>query len=198
MITFKDVTIPTQAGQFWAELNPLSLLKVLYGGEVTSFKLWQAGLEEEQDLSIICPLNDNFRLLRFSYPYTDEEISKDLLTNFTTLTGDVFELRNKMLAFGVLDNDEVTLYTDEKMPCFSDGCLIHSVVQRGPGFITKSSIPNRYERIINAHKTNLPLVRPVDRILLRPEEPDPVLLPDPHPRVADRVFSNLKATHDHY
>lgn len=195
MITFNDVTIPTQAGQFWAWLNPLSLLKVLYGGEVTSFKLWQAGLEDATDMSIICPLNENFCLLRFSHPYTDEEISKDLLTDFTTRTGDVFELRNKMLAFGVLEGEGVTLYTDEKMPSFNDGHLVHSVVQRGPGVTSKSSIPSRYRRIINAHNPNLPLIQPMDRIVLQPEESDLVLFPDSHPRFATSVFSNLKASY---
>jgi hypothetical protein len=101
MITIKDVTIPTLDGQYWAELNPLGLLKVTCGGEVTNFKHWKSGAEGEQDTSIICPLNDNFRLLRYSYPYSDEEISRDLGTEFKSRTGDVLEIRKNARILGL-------------------------------------------------------------------------------------------------
>lgn len=198
MITIIDVTLPTVEGQYWAWLNPLSLLKVVQGGDVPNFTMWQCGQETEQTLSIVGPLNENFRLLRFSYPYMDEEISKDLSTDFKAKTGDVFEIRNKMLAFAVLENGGVNLYTDERMPYLSDGFLIDSLVQRGPGPDPNKTVLTRYKRIINAHNPNLPLVRPMDRVLLRPERKNPILLPASDVRVADRVFSNLKATSGPY
>lgn len=192
MITIKDVIIPTLEGQYWAWLNPLSLLRVTQGGDVPNFIMWQCGLEAEETLSIVGPLNSNFCILRFSYAYSDEEISRDLATKFRAKTGDVFELRNKMLAFTVVENGGVTLYTDERIPYFSGG-VIDSLVQRGPGPDPKKMVPTRYRRILNAHNPNLPLVRPLDRVLLRPEENGPVLLPYSNVRSKDRVFSNLKA-----
>jgi hypothetical protein len=189
MITFKDVTVPTLEGQYWAVLNPLGLLKVIYGGEVTTCKLWQSGFESEQDFTISLPMDYNFHLLRFSHPYSNEELSKDLLIEFEARTGDVFEAINGMLVFAVLSHGEVILYSDAKVP----GALrlISSVVQRGPGPQIPKTVLNRYDRIINAHKPNIPLVRSVDRVLLRPKEQGTLRLSNPNTRSEDRVFSNL-------
>jgi hypothetical protein len=192
MITFRDVTVPTMEGQYWAWLNPLSLLKVVCGGEVTNFTHWLPGLESETDMSIICPLNDNFRLLRFSQSYSNEEISEDLEVDFKARTGDIFELRNKMLAFAVLEYGGITLYTDERIPYSVGEALVDAVVQRGPGPEVRSKVLTRYDRIINASNPDLPVVRSVGRVVLRHKEVNRVLLPDSNARAENRVFSNLK------
>jgi len=192
MITFKDVMVPTLEGQYWAELNPLSLLRVVYGGDVTSFKCWSSGVESPEDISIICPLNDNFRLLRFAYPYSNEEIIEDLGVEFKARTGDVFEIRDGMLVFSVVEGESVTLYSDEPVPEFKDGFLIDTVVQRGPGPTPKFTLLSRYERIINASKINTPVVQSVGRVLLRQKKRNPLCLANTNIRDEGRIFSNVK------
>lgn len=190
MITIKDVTLPILEGQYWAWLNPLSLLRVVRVDEFFQFTVWQPGHDSEEGMIINGSLDDNFRLLRFSHAYSNENISRDLSTEFKAKTGDVFELEDKMLAFAVLENDEVALYTDERT-----SSLIDSLVQRGPGPSLERTVPTRYRRILNAHNPNLPLVRPMGRALLRPKEDDPVLLPLTNVRSENRVFSNLNYRH---
>ena len=192
MITFKDVTLPTLEGQYWAWLNPLSLLRVLYEGDVTSFKHWPSGVESPADVSIVGPLTSNFRLLRFAYPYSNDEISGDLDVEFKARTGDIFEIRDGMLVFAAVEGESVTLYSDEPMPEFSNEVLIDTVVQRGPGPKPKPTVLSRYERIINASNPDIPMVRSVGRVLLRQKKRNPLCLSTPDVRVESRVFSNLK------
>jgi hypothetical protein len=198
MITFKDVTTPTLEGQYWAWLNPLGLLRVVYGGDVPLFNHWTSGVETQQDLSIVGPLNSNFRLLRFAYPYSNEEISGDLGIEFKARTGDVFEIRDGMLVFAVVEGEVVTLYSDEPMPEFSDEVLIDTIVQRGPGPIPKLTVLTRYERIINASNPNIPVVRSVGRVILRQKKRNPLCLSDTNVRTESRIFSNIKSGTDLY
>lgn len=191
MITFKDITVPTLEGQYWVELNPLSLLKVVHGGDVPNFKRWASGIEFPEDISIIGPLNPNFRLLRFNYPYSNEEISKDLSIEFKAITGDVFEVQDGMLVFAVVDDESVTLYSDEPMPEFSDEVLIDTIVQRGPGPIPKPTVLSRYKRIINASTHDIPALHSGDRALLRQKKRNSLCLSDSNLRRSDRILSNL-------
>jgi len=191
MLTIANVSPTPISGQYWAWLNPLSLLRVEYGGDCPSFKLWQAGNESEQDLTIVAPLNDNFRLLRWFHLYTDEEISKDLGVDFKTRTGDVFEARSGMLVFAVLEQGGVTLYSDEQLTTCTDR-LIDSVVQRGPGPNIDKAVKTRYERIIDEANANFPLVRSVGGILLRSKESSSVLLPGPNVRPKNQAITNLQ------
>jgi hypothetical protein len=182
MLRIEDVSPVPLSGQYWAMLNPLSLLKIRYGSfgsygdELYTIIRWGAGGAEESDLTILCPLNDNFRLLRWAYPYTECLIARDLdVDEFRARTGDVFEATNGMLVFAVLETGGVTLYSDDKMPEASE--LIASVVQRGPGPPIEAPVKSRYERIIDEAKTNFSMVRPVGGVLLRAKVEDPLLLP---------------------
>lgn len=193
MLTIANVSPTPIDGQYWAWLNPLSLLKVICGSpnDCLSFKLWQPGIESEQDLNIVAPLNNNFRLLRWFHLYTDEEISKDLGVDFKTRTGDVFEARSGMLVFAVLEQGGVTLYSDERLATCSDK-LIDSVVQRGPGPDIDKAVKTRYERIIDEANANFSMVRSVGGVLLRSKESGPVLLPDPNTRPKNQAITNLR------
>jgi hypothetical protein len=95
-----------------------------------------------------------------------------------------------MLAFSVLEDGEVTLYTDERMPCLSGEFLVNAILLRGPGPELQTPVLTRYERIINASKTNFSIVRPVGGVLLRPRTKDSLLLPTPHTGSEVRVFTN--------
>ena len=99
-----------------------------------------------------------------------------------------------MLAFTVLENGGVTLYSDEKMPedpMVVAPILIESVVQRGPGPPIGSPVRSRYERIIDEAKTNFSMVRPVGGVILRPKVKDPLLLPTTNVGAESRVLTNL-------
>lgn len=187
MITFKDVTVPALEGQYWVELNPLGLLKVRYGGDITNFIGWYAGAEAEQEVNIVCPLNERFRLLRFSYPYSNEEVSEDLGIGFKARTGDVFEIQDGMLVFAVVEGLSLNLYSDEPIPEFNGVGLISTVVQRGPG--PKLNVLSRYERIINANAPEVPMIRSVGRVLLRQKVRNPLRISD----VKGGIFSNIKS-----
>jgi hypothetical protein len=190
MLTIKDVSPVPLPGQYWAWLNPLSLLRVEFAGDCPNFKLWQAGCEAEQDLCIVAPLNDNFRILRWIYPYSECSIARNLgIDEFKARTGDVFEVTHGMLAFAVVEYGGVNLYSDEKMP--ESSALIESVVQRGPGPPIGTPVKSRYERIIDEAKTNFSMVRSVGGVILRAKVKDPILLSHPNVGVEDRVHTNL-------
>ena len=191
MLTIKSVSPTPVGGQYWAWLNPLSLLQVTCGSpaDIYSFIRWTPGEEKVGDLSVIAPLNDNYRLLRWYHLYTNEGISKDLGVDFKVRTGDVFETVSSMLVFAVLEPEGVTLYSDERVT-YGDR-LIDSVVQRGPGPVDKS-VKTRYERIIDESNANLSLVRPMDRALLREKDQDLVRLSHPDFRLKNPTITNLQ------
>ena len=204
MLTAKDVSPAPLPGQYWAWTNPLSLLKVIYGipsdgslENIYNFTRWTSGAEVEAELSVVGPLCTTLtRCLRWSYPYSELLISRDLNLPdlFRARTGDVFEIYNGMLAFAVLENGGVTLYSDEKMPedpMVVAPILIESVVQRGPGPPIGSPVRSRYERIIDEAKTNFSMVRPVGGVILRPKVKDPLLLPTTNVGAEARVLTNL-------
>jgi hypothetical protein len=203
MLTIKDISPTPLDGQYWAMLNPLSLLKVRYGSsgsvgdEIFNFIRWGSGGEGEGELNIVCPLNDNFRLLRESYHYSECLIARDLYVDeFRARTGDVFEAINGMLVFAVLENGGVTLYSDEKLDLPDPTMIvapevIKSVVQRGPGPPIGTPVKSRYERIIDEAKTNFSMVRPVGGVFLRPKVKDPLLLSNTNTGTEGRVHTNL-------
>lgn len=137
-------------------------------------------------MSIVAPLNNNFRILRWSIPYDTKWISK--VVGVEVRTGDVFELSSGGLAFAVLeDRLTVTLYSDEKLTTMD---TIDSVVQRGPGPVDKA-VKTRYERIIDESKSNTSLVRSVGRVLLREKEQGSLLFPNTNGGTEVRTITNL-------
>jgi hypothetical protein len=166
MLTIKDVSPTPIAGQYWAWLNPLSLLKVRYGapGDIYNFILWAPGNEDATELNIIAPLNDNYRLLRWSISYFSKEILKSF--GLVARVGDVFELKSGNPAFVVESGEFVVMYSDERIDPMDNP---ESLVQRGPGPEDKI-VKTRYERIIDENRANLPMVRPMDRAILREKE----------------------------
>jgi hypothetical protein len=188
MLTIKDVSPTPMAGQYWAWLNPLSLLKVRYGapGDIYNFILWAPGNEGATELNIIAPLNDNYRLLRWSFSYFNTEILKSL--GLVARVGDVFELKSGKLAFVVESGEFVVVHSDERIDLMDNP---ESVVQRGPGPEDKT-VKTRYERIIDEGRANLPLVRSVDRAILREKEQDLVRLSSTNDRPKSTTINNLQ------
>jgi hypothetical protein len=172
MITFDDITPLPLAGQYWANLLELSLMRVIEGYPnplAYAFTQWCLGQESETLYSFIPPLNREFKLLRWSYPYSDERISNDLGYKFKSRMGDILELSSGILAFVVIVDEAVFLYTDEQLPLAIDYVepSVYTVVQRGPGPLEAAPPPkkppylNRYERVLNA-MSNRSMPRPED------------------------------------
>jgi hypothetical protein len=193
MLTINDVSPIPVTGQYWAWLNPLSLLKVVQGSpsDNYNFTRWTSGEEGETELYFLAPLDSsNFRLLRFSISYSNEEISQHLGMDIKVRTGDVFELYLGNIVFAVLENGSVACYSYDNIDKGSR--LILSVVQRGPGPPIGKPVKTRYERILDESNANLPLVRSVGGVILRPKEQGPLLPPATDSGPKNRTITNLQ------